>query len=221
MGLGLIAGPVIGGLAGQWSPHAPFAVAAALNALNCLMAWRFLPESRPASDATTSAATAPAAAGIRAARALQALNPLGALRWVRGLPAVPALLLAYVLAQISGQVPGSLWVLYGEDRYHWDAAMVGLFPGGLRRAACAGAGPAARPRHPAFRRARQRHAGLAGRWLRLRADRLRDAGLDGVSNPVAAGAGRPGRTRVAGAALAAGRRVAPGAVAGSLASWRA
>ena len=126
MGLGLIAGPVIGGLAGQWSPHAPFAVAAALNALNCLMAWRFLPESRPASDATTSAATAPAAAGIRAARALQALNPLGALRWVRGLPAVPALLLAYVLAQISGQVPGSLWVLYGEDRYHWDAAMVGL-----------------------------------------------------------------------------------------------
>ena len=59
MGLGLIAGPVIGGLAGQWSPHAPFAVAAALNALNCLMAWRFLPESRPASDATTSAATAP------------------------------------------------------------------------------------------------------------------------------------------------------------------
>ena len=81
MGLGLIAGPVIGGLAGQWSPHAPFAVAAALNALNCLMAWRFLPESRPASDATTSAATAPAAAGIRAARALQALNPLGALRW--------------------------------------------------------------------------------------------------------------------------------------------
>ena len=51
MGLGLIAGPVIGGLAGQWSPHAPFAVAAALNALNCLMAWRFLPESRPASDA--------------------------------------------------------------------------------------------------------------------------------------------------------------------------
>ena len=107
MGLGLIAGPVIGGLAGQWSPHAPFAVAAALNALNCLMAWRFLPESRPASDATTSAATAPAAAGIRAARALQALNPLGALRWVRGLPAVPALLLAYVLAQISGQVPGS------------------------------------------------------------------------------------------------------------------
>ena len=183
MGLGLIAGPVIGGLAGQWSPHAPFAVAAALNALNCLMAWRFLPESRPASDATTSAATAPAAAGIRAARALQALNPLGALRWVRGPPAVPALLLAYVLAQISGQVP-DLRVLYGEDRYHWDAAMVGL---SLAASACCmrWRSPAARPRHPAFRRARQRHAGLAGRWLRLRADRLRDAGLDGVSNPVA------------------------------------
>lgn len=39
---------------------------------------------------------------------------------------MPALLLAYVLAQIAGQVPGSLWVLYGEDRFHWDAAMVGL-----------------------------------------------------------------------------------------------
>ena len=76
MGLGLIAGPVIGGLAGQWSPHAPFAVAAALNALNCLMAWRFLPESRPASDATTSAATAPPPlASARLARAPSAGRP--------------------------------------------------------------------------------------------------------------------------------------------------
>ena len=124
MGLGLIAGPVIGGLAGQWSPHAPFAVAAALNALNCLMAWRFRrnrgPRPTPRHRPQQPAAWHPR--GSRAPGAQSAGRPALGSRP----PAVPALLLAYVLAQISGQVPGSLWVLYGEDRYHWDAAMVGL-----------------------------------------------------------------------------------------------
>ena len=220
MGLGLIAGPVIGGLAGQWSPRAPFAVAAALNALNCLMAWRFLPESRPAPDATTSAATAPPPlASARLARSRRSIRwaPCAGFAGCRRCrrccwPTCSRRYLARCLdpcgcctakTATTGTPP-------------WSAC-----PGGLRRAACAGAGPAARPRHPAFRRARQRHAGLAGRWLRLRADRLRDAGLDGVSDPAAAGAGRPGRTRVAGAAVAAGRRVAPGQLQGSLASWRA
>ena len=125
MGLGLIAGPVIGGLAGQWSPRAPFAVAAALNALNCLMAWRFLPESRPAPDATTSAATAPPPlASARLARSRRSIRwaPCAGSRAAGGAGAAAGL---RARADIW---PGAWiqWVLYGEDRYHWDAAMVGL-----------------------------------------------------------------------------------------------
>ena len=144
MGRGLIAGPVIGGLAGQWSPHAPFAVAAALNALNCLMAWRFLPESRPASDATTSAATTPpplASRGSRAPGAQSAGRPALGSRPASGAGAAAG------LRARADLWPGA-WIACGcctaktatTGTPPWSAC-----PGGLRRAACAGAGPAARP----------------------------------------------------------------------------
>ena len=158
MGLGLIAGPVIGGLAGQWSPRAPFAVAAALNALNCLMAWRFLPESRPAPDATTSAATAPpplASARLARPGAQSAGRPALGSRAAGGAGAAAGL---RARADIW---PGAwiLWVLYGEDRYHWDAAMVGLSLAafGVLHALAQALLPGP---PPAFRRARQRMLGL-------------------------------------------------------------
>ena len=159
----------------------------------------------------------PAAAGIRAARALQALNPLGALRWVRGLPAVPALLLAYVLAQISGQVPGSLWVLYGEDRYHWDAAMVGLSLAafGVLHALAQALLPG-----PATRRFGERGSAMLGLLADGCAYVLIAFATQGwMAFPILLPLALGGLVVPAlQALLAAGRRVAPGAVAGSLAS---
>ena len=209
MGLGLIAGPVIGGLAGQWSPHAPFAVAAALNALNCLMAWRFLPESRPASDhdiGRNNPRRRWHPRGSRAPGAQSAGRPaleFAACRRCRRCcwPTCSRRSLARCLdpcgcctakTATTGTPPWSACP--------WRPSACCMR---WRRPCC----PAC---HPAFRRARQRQLGLLGRWLRLRADRLRDAGLDGVSNPVAAGAGRPGRTRVAGAARSRPARRARG-----------
>jgi DHA1 family tetracycline resistance protein-like MFS transporter len=30
------------------------------------------------------------------------------------------LLLIYFLINLIGQIPGSLWIIYGEDRFGWD-----------------------------------------------------------------------------------------------------
>jgi DHA1 family tetracycline resistance protein-like MFS transporter len=46
-GLGFVAGPAIGALAALGGPRVPFFVAAGLAALNTVVAWRRLPETRP------------------------------------------------------------------------------------------------------------------------------------------------------------------------------
>jgi multidrug resistance protein len=48
-GLGFVAGPAIGALAVLGGPHVPFFVAAALAGTNAVIAWRRLPETKPAS----------------------------------------------------------------------------------------------------------------------------------------------------------------------------
>ncbi|MBP0581077.1 Tet(A)/Tet(B)/Tet(C) family tetracycline efflux MFS transporter [Labrys sp. LIt4] len=110
-GLGLVGGPALGGLLGGLSPHAPFLMAAALNGLNGLLALLFLPETHR---------------GERRPLSRAALNPIASFRWVRGLPAVMALMAVFFVMQLVGQVPGSIWVLFGENRFHWDTGAVGL-----------------------------------------------------------------------------------------------
>jgi DHA1 family tetracycline resistance protein-like MFS transporter len=36
------------------------------------------------------------------------------------------LLMIYFLVNLIGQIPGSLWIINGEDRFGWDVRMVGL-----------------------------------------------------------------------------------------------
>ncbi len=68
-GFGMVAGPVLGGLMGGFSPHAPFFAAAALNGLNFLTGCFLLPESHK---------------GERRPLRREALNPLASFRWARG-----------------------------------------------------------------------------------------------------------------------------------------
>ncbi|TWB38152.1 TCR/Tet family MFS transporter [Nitrospirillum pindoramense] len=112
-GIGFIAGPALGGLLGMVSLRAPFLLAAGLTALNFLLALLVLPESRRASAAERKPIT------------LGALNALASLRWVVTVPVLARLLVVYVLAEAAGQLAGSLWVLNGQDRFAWDAAVVG------------------------------------------------------------------------------------------------
>nr|ASU06803.1 tetracycline resistance MFS efflux pump [uncultured bacterium] len=110
-GLGMVGGPALGGLLGNVSPHAPFMLAAILNGLNALLAALFLPETHQ---------------GERRRLNANAFNPLASFRWAGGLPTVTAMMAVFFIMQLVGQVPASVWVLFGENRFHWDAGAVGL-----------------------------------------------------------------------------------------------
>ena len=110
-GVGFIAGPVIGGLLGEVWVRAPFLAAAALNGLNFAMALFVLPESHNSRGGAIDRT---------------AFNPFGSLRWASAFPALLALLLAFVVLSLVGEIGGTIWVLYGEDKFAWSPWTIGL-----------------------------------------------------------------------------------------------
>lgn len=110
-GIGFIAGPVLGGLLGEFSLRYPFLLAAALNGINFAVGLLVLPESHHPQ---------------RRPLKLTSLNPFASFRWALGMPALVPLIAIFFAMHLVGQVPGSLWVIYGEDRFGWDTWMVGL-----------------------------------------------------------------------------------------------
>ena len=112
MGIGFIAGPLIGGLLGAWHLRAPFVAAALLNALNLALVWRALPESRPPS--------------ARDGRTATILNPFASLRLLRGGPTLAALVGVYVIVALVSQAPATLWILYGQEHFGWSTLIAGL-----------------------------------------------------------------------------------------------
>ena len=110
-GAGMIAGPAIGGLAGGFSVHAPFIAAAVLNGGSFLLACLFLKETR-------SASTEPENTSALNFRKLLLPGSL--------LKGVTALALVFFIILLVGQLPATLWVIYTEDRFAWDATMVGF-----------------------------------------------------------------------------------------------
>jgi len=111
LGVGFIAGPVIGGVLGSSSVHAPFVAAAALGLINLVMAIYLLPESRPASAAVDHG---------------EALNPFAPLRWLARFPGLGPMIFCHAVVALVAQVGGTIWVLYGQDNFNWDTKMVGL-----------------------------------------------------------------------------------------------
>jgi DHA1 family tetracycline resistance protein-like MFS transporter len=110
-GVGFIIGPVVGGLLGGWSLRAPFIAAAILNALNLVAALLFLKETHG-----------------REPRPLDrsVFHPLAPLRWAFRFPALLSLLAAYAVMALIGEVGGTIWVLYGQDKFQWDSLAVGI-----------------------------------------------------------------------------------------------
>lgn len=110
-GLGFVAGPMLGGVLGDWSPRYPFLAAAILNGLNFLLAIFLLPESR---------------AGAPGRASWSQINPLGAFTRIAGMHALLPMIAIYFLLYLISQVPASLWVIYGEDRYAWSPRVIGI-----------------------------------------------------------------------------------------------
>lgn len=110
-GVGFILGPLIGGALGDFWVRAPFIAAAVLNGFNFALAFFVLPESRR---------------GEKTPFRIASLNPLGPLKWAVGFRALLPLMAIFFMLNFIGQVYGTVWVLYGEDRFAWSAFMVGL-----------------------------------------------------------------------------------------------
>ena len=105
---GFILGPVVGGLLGNFGSRVPFLAASVLCALNLALAYFMLPESR----------SKPRTLAIR-------LNPLGQIRRALAIIPLARLMATYCVIELIANFTGTVWALYGLDRFHWNAATLG------------------------------------------------------------------------------------------------
>ena len=111
MSLGFIIGPAIGGVMGAWWLRSPFLLAALFNGLNLLVALFVLPESRQAGSGRFD---------------LKDLNPLAPLVWLWNFKPLLPLVTVSVVFGLVAAIPGTIWVLYGAERFGWDSVHMGL-----------------------------------------------------------------------------------------------
>ena len=112
---GFVAGPLLGGVLGEWGPRVPFWAAAALSAIAFFYGALVLPESLPKER--------------RMAFSWRRANPFGALRLLRSHPELSTLAMVNFLLYFAHHVFTSVFVLYTAYRYHWGALEVGLLLG--------------------------------------------------------------------------------------------
>lgn len=111
-GVGFIVGPILGGVLSTYWLHAPFLAAAVLNSLNLVMVLTVVKESRTPS---------------REPPQLKALNPFGPLKWAFSFPALAPLIAMFLIFAINGDIPGTISVLYGTEKFGFDSVTVGLW----------------------------------------------------------------------------------------------
>lgn len=110
MGIGFIIGPVLGGVLGSWWLRSPFLAAAIFNGLNLVVAAFILPETRKPSGEPLD---------------WKSLNPLAPLKWLWSFKSLLPLMTASTIFGLIAAVPGTIWVLYGADRFGWDPVTIG------------------------------------------------------------------------------------------------
>ncbi|NOX39247.1 MAG: TCR/Tet family MFS transporter [Alphaproteobacteria bacterium] len=111
-GVGFILGPLAGGLLSTFGPRAPFFAAAALATANTIFGAFILPET--VTDK------------IRRPFSWTRANPFAAFKYIGKLPGVSRLLVAYFFYNIAFFVYPSVWAYYTQERFGWDATMVGV-----------------------------------------------------------------------------------------------
>jgi DHA1 family tetracycline resistance protein-like MFS transporter len=111
-GIGFVIGPAIGGVLGEVSLRMPFWVAAGLTLANAAYGLLVLPESLPPER--------------RSRFDWRQANPIGALQLVGRYRNLLGLVAVLFLYRVAHDVQPSMWVLYTDYRYHWDARTVGL-----------------------------------------------------------------------------------------------
>jgi MFS transporter, DHA1 family, tetracycline resistance protein len=112
-GLGLMAGPALGGLLSLYSLHAPAFAAAALALCNAAFGFFVLPESLPPT--------------LRTPTPLRRLNPLSQLRVVLGIRGIQWFLVAVLLLNLSFAGLLTNFPLFSNARFGWDAPANAFF----------------------------------------------------------------------------------------------
>lgn len=110
-GIGFIAGPILGGLLGEWHLHAPFLAAAIMNGINLMMTIFFLKESKIVNRLIENVSKQSLLIKLSSLMSQAGMMPL---------------LTIFLIITIISQVPASLWILYGQDRYEWSLFMAGI-----------------------------------------------------------------------------------------------
>ena len=111
-GLGLIIGPVIGGLLSEHGLLAPFLVAAGLSLANVAYGVWVLPESLPVS--------------ARRGFSWQRAHPIGLMRELRHVPQVVRLLWVTLLQRIAATTLPATWPFFAMLAFGWTPSQVGL-----------------------------------------------------------------------------------------------
>lgn len=111
-GVGFVLGPLLGGLLGQLGTRAPFWAAAALCAASALIGYFALTET--VSDR------------IRRPFSWRRANPLGSFKALGALPAIGPLIGVYFLYQCAFMVYPAIWSYFGQARFGWSTATIGL-----------------------------------------------------------------------------------------------
>ena len=111
-GLGFIAGPLVGGVLGEYGSRVPFYAAAGVSVIAFFFAFFLLPESLDQAH--------------RRPFRLKEANPIGAFIKVLRYKAVFALLSLFVIAQLAERMLEANWVLYTGYRFGWTASQVGI-----------------------------------------------------------------------------------------------
>ncbi len=111
-GVGFIAGPLVGGVLGEYGSRVPFYAAAGVSVIAFLFAFFMLPESLDRAH--------------RRPFRLKEANPIGAFVVVLRYKAVLALLSLFVIAQLAERMLEANWVLYTGYRFGWTAYQVGI-----------------------------------------------------------------------------------------------
>ncbi len=110
--VGFIAGPLIGGVLGEWGPRVPFWWAAALCGLAFLYGLFVLPESLPRER--------------RMAFSWRRANPLGALKLLGSHPELTGLATVNFLLYFAHHVFSAVFVLHAAYRFGWSSWEVGM-----------------------------------------------------------------------------------------------
>ncbi|CAB5694781.1 Tetracycline resistance protein, class C [Delftia tsuruhatensis] len=121
IGMGFIAGPVLGGLLGDWWLRAPFMLAALLNGANLILVWSLLPEPQPQGRTDL-----PGEPMLEPPRQPGSLNAFAALHGLREQPGLGPLVGVFGVVMLASQWPATLWILYGQERFGWSLWLGGV-----------------------------------------------------------------------------------------------